>query len=443
MANGQQEPIDLSSFTTEQKQLFNRAAALGSGLETVGGEITPPVPQAGATIGTAGTPIAPGGDDSFLAELQKRLLSDTGIVSSGQTEIDESIQQSIASREAAQTASAGAVTSQFDREIAFQKEQFEQQRTAFREAGRGFATNQAALRQLDEGTEKSLRDLEQRKQELILQGDAAAASDISKLEFDAIQFRQQAQQQEFNNLVSSANLALNFRQEDRLAKAQRTAIANEALGRIDTLRKLGSFSLLGEKDLRSLEQEALLPEGSLANAGDISNSEIRTVGNTLLAVDPATNEVKVLFQGGQAGGDVSLGGVGISAGTASIINGMQSFGDLSSSQRDDVSTDLGKLGFFSDTVPNWFKDRIEQAKQQSFTQEGLSGEWDDFKISVMSGGKLTPELLEFQLTTREIEKAAKNAGVTKEVFMSQLMDTVRSFEQAGFDNKTILQMLQS
>ncbi len=168
-----------------------------------------------------------GGQDAFTTELQNKLLETSDLVSSGQTKLEERITESISGVQKSQEASAARIESEAGREIDFQREQFGQQRTTALESRRGFATNVAALQQLDERTSKSLRDLEQRKQELILQGESVAAGKIAELEFNAIQFEQTATQNVFNNLLSLSSQHLQGRQvgvaertEDRLAASQ-------------------------------------------------------------------------------------------------------------------------------------------------------------------------------------------------------------------------------
>ena len=211
---------DITSFTPEQKTAFNRAEGIGSGVDVT--DTSAPVKAA------ADAPVpATGGTDPFLAELQKQLLGTSGLISSGQSQLQDSITEAIGGVQKGQEASTARIESQFGREREFQAGQFAQQRTAARESQRGFATNRAALQQMDERTEKSLRDLDQRKQELILAGESASAGRISELQFQALEFQQQAQQQAFNNLLGAGQLRTQqqqlqnqVKQEARLQSAQ-------------------------------------------------------------------------------------------------------------------------------------------------------------------------------------------------------------------------------
>lgn len=172
-------------------------------------------------------PTASTGNDAFMETLQNKLLGQADMISSSSTNLESKINEAIGGVQKAGEASRAALESSSNREIAFQKEQFAQDRTGVLESQRGFAVNQAALTQLDERTEKSLRDMEQRKQELILQGDAATASKISELQFKALEFQQQSQQNAFNNLLGLGQFAqglkglqLQVKQEARLSSAQ-------------------------------------------------------------------------------------------------------------------------------------------------------------------------------------------------------------------------------
>jgi len=163
----------------------------------------------------------------IMAEIQKQLLKTSGLVSSGASGIQQQIADAISSREKGLGASTKRIESQFNREIGFQSEQFAQKKTSIRESQRGFATNVAALQQLDQRTEKSLRDLEQRKQELILAGESAAAGQISNLQVQSLQFQQKAQQQAFSNLLGIGQFAsglqkmqIEVQREARIATSQ-------------------------------------------------------------------------------------------------------------------------------------------------------------------------------------------------------------------------------
>lgn len=163
----------------------------------------------GAVVKPAGSAsTTTGGGDAFLDTLKSRLLASSGAVSSESTNLEKSISDAIAGVKSGNAASGAAIESKYNREIGYAADAGAQKMTSFQESTRGFATNTATLKQLQSDTDKNLKDLEQRKQELILQGDANAASQVAGLQMKAIEFRQQAAQQVFSNLLGMANFGV-------------------------------------------------------------------------------------------------------------------------------------------------------------------------------------------------------------------------------------------
>lgn len=185
----------------------------------------------GGSSGTPGAQTAPNSD--FLSQIQQKLLGQSDMVSSESTNLENKINEAIKSVQQGQSASAAAITSQYDRQIGVATQQGQNAMTSTMEQQRGFATNTAALRQLTTDTQNQLKDLEQRKQELILQGQASAAGQISNLQIQAIQFHQQAQQQVFSNLLQMGNFGQQQQQLTQSQHAQdfqeQSSMANTAL----------------------------------------------------------------------------------------------------------------------------------------------------------------------------------------------------------------------
>ncbi len=178
-----------------------QAAALANVNKAFGGSATT-TPGGAATNST-----------DFFKALQNRILGDGGVVSSE----DTGFEKAIAGVKTAGEAQATRIESQAGREIAFQTEQFGQRRETVREGQRGFAVNSAAMKQLDDRTEKSLKDMEQRKQELLLSGEESTARQVSQLQVQAMQFKQQKEQEMFSNLLASSRLQIQQKAEDRAA----------------------------------------------------------------------------------------------------------------------------------------------------------------------------------------------------------------------------------
>lgn len=164
-----------------------------------GGTSTPAAPV------STNTEAAPQSD--FLNQLQQKLLDQSDIISSEPTQIESKISEAIAGVKAGNESSAAATTSAFDRAKVQAAEQGQSNLTGQLESQRGFAQNTALLDKIQKDTDTNLKDLEQRKQELILQGNAAASQQIAQLQMQAIQFRQQALQQTFQNMLGLANFA--------------------------------------------------------------------------------------------------------------------------------------------------------------------------------------------------------------------------------------------
>lgn len=161
-----------------------------------------------------------GASSDLLKSVQEKLLGQAGAVSSTTSELESRLTAAISGIGTAQEATAKRIESQFGRELGFQKDIAGQAVVAGRAAGSGGLLNISALRELTQTTDKSLKDLEQRKQELLLANDAAGASKIAELEFRALEFKQVAQQNIFSNLLGISNLGIQTAQEARLGRQQ-------------------------------------------------------------------------------------------------------------------------------------------------------------------------------------------------------------------------------
>lgn len=156
--------------------------------------------------------------DTLMEQLSSRLLGATDMVSSTSAGITKAIEEALSGVEKAKVATAGRIESEAGRALEELRGEQERRITAFQESQVGFATNTAALRQLQEQGEKSLRDLEQRKQELLMSNDAQSANQITQLQLQKLQFMEQAEQQYFSNLFNMAGLAIQTRAEQRASE---------------------------------------------------------------------------------------------------------------------------------------------------------------------------------------------------------------------------------
>lgn len=154
----------------------------------------------------ATTPTTNGSDSqAFSDQIEKRLLGQSNIVSSFDSQLEQSFTDAAAGLRAGNAASTKRIESVYARERAGIEEQGQNNISGFAEGRSGFATQMAGLRAIVQSTDKNLNDLTQRKEELILQGDAQTASQISGLIIDKLKFKQQAEQQVFANLLGMAN----------------------------------------------------------------------------------------------------------------------------------------------------------------------------------------------------------------------------------------------
>lgn len=181
----------------------------------------------------AAAPVSTFSQEDFDKMLTSSMMGLSQMVSSADTQLEERLNKSIAGVEKSQEASKGYITSVFDREKELSSEIGKKKLTSAVESQRGYAQNTAVLKQIEQDTDKSIKDLEQRKQELILQGEAASASKIADLQFQAEEFRQKSRQQVFSNLLAFGNYGLQRQESARAERAQnfqeRSAIGSIAL----------------------------------------------------------------------------------------------------------------------------------------------------------------------------------------------------------------------
>lgn len=273
-------------------------------------------PSASSASSASNASVNTGGVNpkDLMDEIQKRLLSTSGAISSTNTKIEDTISGAISKLQESNTASKSATESAYNREIGVVTDKAANAETSFLESQRGFATNTAALRDLRTNNEKSIRDLEQRKQEVLLQGDSVTASKISDLILKKYEFEQNATQQVFSNLVSIGNFNLQKEQEKRL---QQTQVFNEDSAKANIALKYGIEVKAGDtfqdvvnraKPFASQEQQLQLDKAvadleltksqtNLAranaekalkdkNAQDLSTDDFKTFISTQIAADP-------------------------------------------------------------------------------------------------------------------------------------------------------------
>lgn len=171
---------------------------------------------AGSTDTTGGTGDA-GSSDGFgalLSQLQSMATTQSEAINSSPTNIESKINSAIASTKEGTAAETSRIESEFGREAGYARDKAQSEFTNFAESRSGFGTQMTAFRELVKTTDKYMADLEQRKQELILQNNSAGAAKIADLELKSLEYQEKAKQQVFNNLLSLSSFGLSAAQFD-------------------------------------------------------------------------------------------------------------------------------------------------------------------------------------------------------------------------------------
>ncbi len=214
--------------------------------------------------------------NEFIGQLSNELVKQSGIISSSNSQLEDSIQRAIGGVRRATESTANRIESNYQRERGYMEADADQNMTTFLEGRGGYATQMPALRKLVETTDRELKDLAMRKEELLMANDAAGASKIADLELQSIRFRQEAEQQVFANLLGMANFGLSAASEQRQARAQsfqeRSQIAGIGLefgievGPNDTLEDVVTRAAPMASAQRRAELARVVAETNRANA---------------------------------------------------------------------------------------------------------------------------------------------------------------------------------
>jgi len=174
----------------------------------------------------------------FLGALKDRLLGNAGVVSSQPSNIDSFIQSTVDELKAGREATERGIAAKFERGRIETRESGQNLLTAELESRRGFATNTAALREVVNQNEKSLRDLDLREQEALATGRTELASTIAGLKIKQLEMRTDAEQRVFQNLLAGAGLSLQAeetgikRAEFGLAQRQQSFVEKQAISQV-------------------------------------------------------------------------------------------------------------------------------------------------------------------------------------------------------------------
>jgi hypothetical protein len=149
-----------------------------------------------------------------------------GAVSSATGTISDAVAEAIEGQREAASANVQRLESQFGRESDYLLKNLMNQRTSLLEGTRGGAVSGAALNMVDKEIEKSMRDLEQRKEEMILAGNAAAATAISDLQMKQLEMKVNVQQQKFTNALGLGQFGM---QVQELINSQRANLQRQTM----------------------------------------------------------------------------------------------------------------------------------------------------------------------------------------------------------------------
>ena len=213
-------------------------------------------------------------DNPFLIALQNRLTGDVGISTSNSTGVDAAIGEVINQLQTGQKARATAITNRAERTRAETEALGQSQIISAREARRGNATNMAVLQQLQKSVDASLKDLDQREQEALANNEADTAFKIADLKMKQLEFKQQATQQAFQNLLSTANVYTQLQNAEITKQNERFNLAKQQL---DFLNNQGLLTNLNNESKRTFEAQLGLPVGSLNNIAGGKELNVQSV----------------------------------------------------------------------------------------------------------------------------------------------------------------------
>lgn len=177
-------------------------------------------PNTGKALNPVQSSPSSSSSSDFMSAIQSKLLQQSGVISSTNSDLQAKLEAAISGVQTSADKANQATASAYDRQIADASQAGQDSMINGRAGGAGGVLNIAALRELTNTTDKNLKDLEQRKQELILQNDSAAASKIADLQFKALEFQQQANQQVFSNLLGLGDFGLKQQTAELAQKSQ-------------------------------------------------------------------------------------------------------------------------------------------------------------------------------------------------------------------------------
>ena len=231
---------------------------------------TPDAPTAAPTTDPA--------QDAVIRALQGKIESAAGAVSSATSNIESTVNNAIRGTQSATDMGRSRIESQFGRESSYAVDNAKRNFQNFSESRTGFGTQMAAFRNLVQTTDKEMKDLDMRREELILANDSAGAQRVADLQMKALEFKQKAAQDTFNNILQTGAFALQASAEQR---AGREFTANLQLNR-DKL----NLDILTQKKNEEAQMASIAAEfGVELKPGD-------SMADVVTRVAPMANSIK-------------------------------------------------------------------------------------------------------------------------------------------------------
>jgi hypothetical protein len=294
-------------------------------------------------------------NDAFIQEMRNQLTTQSGAISSSSTNIESAIESAIQGVTKSNTASKKAIESSFERQSESIRAQGSLSATGYNESRSGMATQTAVLRQITQSTATELKDLEQRKQELILQGDSATAAKIADLQLQKMAYAEEAKQRVFNNLLQLSNFGLSVKSEERASRAQdfaeRQAVSNIALefglevNENDTIDTIVAKAAPFADEQRKLKLEQI--RADIANSRAQASRAMRGEAGDQ-NFDPMT--AMVLAEAYRSGNTFFLGGLKTNEQAMSVYSAIMDLDNRQESQIREVAKSFDSVKKFNDEM---------------------------------------------------------------------------------------------
>lgn len=260
-----------------------------------------------------GAPTAPtASNTSLLDALTERLSAQgKGISTSASSNIQNSINEAISGVQTAGNLTAERLQSERGREVGFAQDRASATYTTALEGRTGYATQTVALRELTDTTEKSIRDLDARYQEAILNSDAQTASTIAGLRMKKLEFLQTQEENYFKNMISMAGLEQGQGQfeaeQARLAKNAETDAEQFAqkMAQTDSQFTQNLGIQYKQLDLQSQELDIARQRNQISMAEfNLKKSELQAEKSQTAIMGTVFEEMRRVVKGGQNPEDI-------------------------------------------------------------------------------------------------------------------------------------------